>query len=79
MARINKLNSVAKHFDIEKAEQTTAPIWITNVGIKSADATVSFDELRENLVSLSEIARQTFVEIPNEVYARDCAKATGKS
>jgi hypothetical protein len=79
LARINKLNSVAKHFDIEKAEQTTAPIWITNVGLKSADATVSFDELRENLVSLSEIARQTFVEIPNEVYARDCAKATGKS
>jgi hypothetical protein len=79
LARINRLNSVAKHFDIEEAEQTTAPIWITNVGLKSADVTVSFDELRENLVSLSEIARQTFVEIPNEAYAHDRAKATGKS
>jgi hypothetical protein len=74
LERINKLNNVAKHFNAEQAEQTSAPVWITNVGLKSADASLSFDELHENVVALFEAARQTFEEIPNEAIAQRAAK-----
>jgi hypothetical protein len=70
LERINKLNNAAKHFSAMQAEQTSTPIWITNVGLKCADATLSFDELNDNLMALSEAARQTFVEIPKEAHAR---------
>lgn len=72
LERINKLNNVAKHFNAIQAEQTSTPIWITNVGIKTIDINValSFDDLYENVMALSEVARQTFVEIPKEAHAR---------
>ena len=58
LERINKLNNVAKHFSAEQAEQTAAPIWITNIGIESADASLTFDDLHENVVALFEVARK---------------------
>ena len=70
LERINKLNNVSKHFNAEQAEQTSTPVWITNIGLKSANAELSFNELRENLLALSEAARQTFVEIPKEAHAK---------
>jgi hypothetical protein len=70
LERINKLNNVAKHFSAKQAEQTSTPIWITNVGLKCADTFLSFDELHDNLMALSEAARQTFIEIPKEAFAR---------
>jgi len=70
LERINKLNNVARHFSAKQAEQTSTPIWITNVGLKCADAALTFDELHENVMALSEAARQTFIEIPKEAYAR---------
>jgi hypothetical protein len=66
LERINKLNNVAKHFSAIQAEQTSSPIWITNAGLKCAEASLSFDEIYDNLMALSEVARQTFVEIPRE-------------
>jgi hypothetical protein len=73
LERINKLNNVAKHFSAEQAEQTAAPIWITNIGIESVDASLTFDELHQNVVALFEVARQTFEEIPREAVARSMA------
>jgi hypothetical protein len=70
LERINKLNNVAKHFCAIQAEQTSTPIWITNVGLKCAEAALSFDEIYDNLMALSEAARQTFVEIPKEAHSR---------
>jgi hypothetical protein len=70
LERINKLNNVAKHFSAIRAEQTSSPIWITNAGLKCAEASLSFDEIYDNLMALSEVARQTFVEIPREAHAR---------
>jgi hypothetical protein len=70
LERINILNNVTKHFNAMQAEQTSTPIWITDFGLKCAEAALSFDELYENVVALSEAARQTFVEIPKEAHAR---------
>jgi hypothetical protein len=70
LERISKLNNVAKHFNAIQAEQTSTPIWITDVGLKCADAVLTFDELHENVMALSEVARQTIVEIPKEAHAR---------
>ena len=70
LERINKLNGVAKHFSASQAERTSTPIWITNVGLKCEGAVLTFDELRENIVALFEVARQLFVEIPAEAVAR---------
>ena len=70
LERINKLNNVGRHFSAKQAEQSSTPIWITNVGLKCADAALTFDELHENVMALSEAARQTFIEIPQEAYAR---------
>jgi hypothetical protein len=75
LERINKLNNVAKHFNAIQAEQTSTPIWITNLGIKCADAALSFDELCENVMALSEVARQTFVEIPKEAHTQKRGQA----
>lgn len=70
LERINLLNNVAKHFSSTQAAQTSTPIWITNNELKCAEAVLSFDELRDNLLALSEAARQTFIVIPNEAHAR---------
>jgi hypothetical protein len=43
---------------------------------ESADASLSFDELHENVVALFGAARQTFEEIPNEAIARNAAKGS---
>jgi hypothetical protein len=70
LERINKLNNVAKHFSTMQAAQSSTPIWITNAGLQCADVALSFDELRDNLLALSEAARQTFVEIPKGAHER---------
>lgn len=70
LERINELTNVSKHFSAMQAEQTSTPIWITNAGLKCANTTLSFDELYENLMALSEIVRQTFVEIPKEALTK---------
>jgi len=77
LERINTLNNVSKHFNAEQAEQSSTPVWITNEGLKCANATLSFDELRENLLALSEAARQTFVEIPREAHERATRNGPG--
>jgi hypothetical protein len=46
--RINKINDVAKHFSAEQAGRTSTPVWITNTGIKCADA-----ELGSGLITSS--------------------------
>jgi hypothetical protein len=69
LERINRLNGVAKHFSTEQAAHTSAPLWISNIGLKSAADALSFDELHENVIALSDVCRQTFLEIPNEAYA----------
>ena len=75
LERINDLNNVAKHFNACHAEETSTPIWITNHGIKGTGGLeLSFDELYDNVMALSEVARVTFVEIPHEAAAR---KASG--
>jgi hypothetical protein len=68
--RINELNNVTKHFSAEQAEKTSTPIWITATGLRSADHTISFDELVDNIVALSEVCRQSFVVIPQEAMTR---------
>jgi hypothetical protein len=70
LERINKLNNIVKHFNAEQAQRTSTPIWITDTGLQSADSTLTFNELHENVMSLQEAARETFVEIPKEAHAR---------
>jgi hypothetical protein len=71
LERINDLNNVAKHFNACQAEETSTPIWITNHEIKGTGGLeLSFDELYDNVMALSEVARVTFVEIPHEAAAR---------
>ncbi len=70
LERINDLNNAAKHFNAMQAEQTSTPIWITDIGLKCAKTALSFDELYDNIVALSEAAREAFVEIPKEARAR---------
>jgi hypothetical protein len=70
--RICQLNNAIKHFgDLNRARGASAPVWITNTGIKSREHSVSFDELTENIRALWEINRVTFVEITNEARVRD--------
>jgi hypothetical protein len=69
--RICELNNAIKHYgDADRARAASAPVWITNAGIKSKKKFVSFDELIENIKALWEINRVTFVEIPNEARVR---------
>ena len=64
LEKINSLYNLIKHFDAKQAEHTSSPIWITNLGLKSATHFVHFEELYSNLTALLEAARQTFIEIP---------------
>ncbi len=77
LERLNQLNNVIKHFAPCQAAITSAPVWITNTGLRSAGAVVSFDELLENIQALWEVNRVTFVEIPNEISSRDQAPGGG--
>jgi hypothetical protein len=70
LENINKLNNTAKHFSAKQAEDTTTPVWITNSGLKSSDAFVSFDKLHENLMALSDFARELFINIPAEAISK---------
>jgi hypothetical protein len=71
LERINQLYNGVKHFNADQAEKTSTPIWITNRGIKGyGGLELSFDELYDNVMALSEVARVTFVEIPQEAAAR---------
>lgn len=70
LERINKLNNISKHFGAEQAEKTVTPIWITNEGLKSINVFLHFDELLDNLVSLKDIAHDSFVAIPSEARKR---------
>lgn len=69
LERLNLLNGELKHFSIDQAAQRSAPIWITNEGLSCTGVKLSFDELKDNIVALSEVCKQTFIEIPNEAVA----------
>ena len=70
LENIAKLANAVKHFTVQRAELAVTPIWITNYGLKSADAFVSFDQLHENLLALANMAHVLFVEIPEEARAK---------
>jgi hypothetical protein len=70
LERLNKLANVAKHFSAEQASKVSTPIWLSNFAIESADASLTFVELHENIVACSEVLRVTFVEIPGEAARR---------
>jgi hypothetical protein len=70
LERMSKLNNIAKHFSADQAEVCATPIWITNTGLASAEASITFDELRAHLADLIEICRQTFVVIPKMALER---------
>ena len=66
LERINKIYNVIKHFSAQQATKQSAPVWITNYGLQSVDAIISFEELVDNIEALWEINRVTFIEIPNQ-------------
>lgn len=70
LKRVADLSNIVKHFNADEAEQSSAPIWITNFGLKSDIGAVTFDELYDELTALSAAARQTFVEFPKQAHAR---------
>jgi hypothetical protein len=70
LERISNLYNLIRHFSAEKAKHTSAPIWITNSGLKSVDDFLHFEELYSNITALLEVAQQTFIEIPKEARAR---------
>ena len=76
LERINEINNVVKHFSAEQAEKTSAPIWISANGLRSGNYYISFDELVENIVALSDVIGQIFVEIPKEALERQVANHT---
>ncbi len=75
-ARINRLNNLVKHFSAEDAEVTSAPVWITNTGLKCNGPAVTFDELYGLVLELSNLARLIFVDLPQRAQAK--ARATGR-
>ena len=72
LERICTLNNLAKHWNAQQAAQnSSAPLWITNIGLSSELADVDFSELRESIVALNEYCRQMYVVLPAEARARD--------
>ena len=76
LERVNKINNTVKHFKPEQAEKSSAPIWITDRGLESLDASLDFEELYDNLIALRQVCRTIFVEIPTE--ARDLKEKQSK-
>jgi hypothetical protein len=75
LERISDSNNIIKHFTATEAQLASAPIWITNVGIESQGGKgLTFEELRENVIALFEVARITFVEIPSEAVSHAKSK-----
>jgi len=61
--RVNKIYNVSKHMyeRIENGtlpEQGTCAVWITNNGIESTDAAITFVELKDILIELSKLANK---------------------
>ena len=61
--RVNKIYNTSKHMyeRIEKGklpEKGTCAIWITNNGIESTDAAITFVELKDILIELSKLANK---------------------
>jgi len=69
LERLNLINNFIKHFAPEKAEATSAPVWITNTGLECATANLSFDELAENIKALWQLNQEMFIEIPRKASA----------
>lgn len=76
LERTHMLYNVIKHFDADQAAVASAPIWITNRGLKSSGAFVSFAELEETIKSLITVAEDIFVRIPNEARERQRARSS---
>ena len=74
LERIHRIHVVSKHFNADQAGQLSSPVWISNDGIDSQISSLSFDELRENVIAVFEVARQIFVEVPREAVARSRQK-----
>lgn len=68
--RLSELNGIAKHFNAEQASQTSAPVWLTNSGLKSAKHEIKFDELIEVIGDLVKVNHDNFVAIPQEAQSR---------
>lgn len=65
LERVQKLNNLAKHWSSAQArEGNTAPFWITDAGLTSDDAELSFFELRNILAELNNSCHNKFVELP---------------
>jgi len=76
LERLSAVNNAAKHFDELRAARAAAHVWISEKGIECAEGLVTFDELFDNIVALSEVNRQIFVEIPKEAMQRSKLEAT---
>jgi hypothetical protein len=73
--RLRKIWNRSKHFDedvinpaVSNAE-ITAPVWLTNQGVSSTTASVSFDELHSVLIDLRDSLKFLAEDLPNRFAA----------
>jgi hypothetical protein len=68
--RIHEINNTCKHFTPVQAATSSAPLWITNTGLRSHQTTVTFDEILDCLDELNKILDDFWIEMPAEAAAK---------
>jgi hypothetical protein len=76
MQKLRKIWNRSKHFDEDLVDRKvsnidiTAPVWLTNDGISSTTATITFVQLHSVLNDLLDILKSLTEDIPNQVAGR---------
>ena len=70
--RLRKIWNRSKHFDEDvidpkiSSAEITAPVWVTNQGISSTTASISFNELQSVLIDLRDALKFLAEDLPNK-------------
>ena len=85
VVRLKKMWNRSKHFDEDLEEpslpsaEITAPIWVTNQGLESTSASVTFEELHSMMVDLLSALRFFAEELPRQIVEdRKAASSAGE-
>jgi hypothetical protein len=79
--RLRLIWNRAKHFDEDLADketpsaELTAPVWLTNTGIESTKASVSYAELHSALAALLSVLKLLSEDLPRQAVERQRAKS----
>jgi hypothetical protein len=81
LERLNRVYNASKHMEGRIASgrlptNALTAVWITNDGLASHDANVTFQEVRDFIIGLHEVVRQIVEELPKRVHAHFAAQQT---